>query len=53
MYKAANWSGKGFASRQNLMEKLQSKTKTRYFFLNKIKLFDLRRISPTGHHATT
>jgi WD40 repeat protein len=23
MYKAANWSGKGFASRQNLMEKLQ------------------------------
>jgi hypothetical protein len=25
MYKAANWSGKGFASRQNLMEKLQSK----------------------------
>jgi hypothetical protein len=24
MYKAANWSGKGFASRENLMEKLQS-----------------------------
>ncbi|CAF1184669.1 unnamed protein product [Adineta steineri] len=23
MYKASNWSGKGFASRQNLMEKLQ------------------------------
>ena len=26
MYKAANWSGKGFVSRQNLMEKLQSNT---------------------------
>jgi hypothetical protein len=25
MYKAANWSGKGFVSRQKLMEKLQSK----------------------------
>lgn len=25
MYKAANWDGKGFASRQKLMEKLQSK----------------------------
>jgi hypothetical protein len=24
MYKAANWSGKGFSSRENLMEKLQS-----------------------------
>jgi hypothetical protein len=24
MYKAANWSGKGFVSRENLMEKLQS-----------------------------
>jgi hypothetical protein len=24
MYKAANWSGKGFTSRENLMEKLQS-----------------------------
>ena len=24
MYKAANWNGKGFASRENLMEKLQS-----------------------------
>ncbi len=24
MYKAANWSGKGFASRDKLMEQLQS-----------------------------
>jgi len=24
MYKAANWNGKGFVSRENLMEKLQS-----------------------------
>jgi hypothetical protein len=33
MYKAANWSGKGFVSRQNLMEKLQSKTKFKFYFL--------------------
>lgn len=32
MYKAANWSGKGFVSRQNLMEKLQSKGLTCHFF---------------------
>ncbi len=31
MYKAANWCGKGFASRQNLMEKLQSKQKKENF----------------------
>jgi hypothetical protein len=35
MYKAANWCGKGFASRQNLMEKLQSKPKKRKFSLLK------------------
>jgi hypothetical protein len=33
MYKASNWSGKGFASRQNLMEKLQSKNNEGIFLL--------------------
>jgi hypothetical protein len=53
MYKAANWNGKGFASRQNLMEKLQS---------NQSLILQIRivhaycfsiRISPTGHNVTT
>ena len=29
MYKAANWDGKGFHSRKNLMEKLQSNASSR------------------------
>jgi hypothetical protein len=33
MYKAANWSGKGFVSRQNLMEKLQSKSNANFLIL--------------------
>lgn len=49
MYKAANWDGKGFHSRKNLMEKLQSTESSThqsiYFFPS--------RISPTGHHAAT
>ena len=52
MYKAANWTGKGFTSRENLMERLQSN-----LFLYQIEItisFCLFvRISSTRYYVTT
>ena len=50
MYKAADWNGKGFSSREHLMEKLQSK---RFETTFAAPTGFRRRVPSAEHHATT